>query len=218
MKKTILSKLIPAVVLTAVVMMGICEAVSDDIASGMVRLHIIANSDSDFDQQVKLAVRDRLIRLSENLTGGADMNLAVAEQYKTQLENEANAVLRENGCAYSCSIETGNFHFPTKSYENITLPEGDYNAVRVVLGAGSGQNWWCVMYPPLCFTESAKGAVSDENQKKLSGMMGNLEYQMISDESITIKPAFKAVEIWQRMKQTVSKSLRIENKKLLSFD
>ena len=216
-KKTI-SKFIFALFLIAVVFMGICEAISVDISSGIVRLHVVANSDSEFDQTVKLNVRDAILRLSEELTGSSEMNLDFAEQHKAELAKAANAVLAENGCDYSCKIEMGNFHFPTKSYENITLPEGDYDAVRVILGAGSGQNWWCVMYPPLCFTDSAKGKISDENKEKLSEMMGSAEYQMISDENIRVKPAFKAMEIWQSFKEKANETLALENKRILCFD
>ena len=216
-KKTI-SKFIFALFLIAVVFMGICEAISVDISSGIVRLHVVANSDSEFDQTVKLNVRDAILRLSEELTGSSEMNLDFAEQHKAELAKAANAVLAENGCDYSCKIETGNFHFPTKSYENITLPEGDYDAVRVILGAGSGQNWWCVMYPPLCFTDSAKGKISGENKEKLSEMMGSAEYQMISDENIRVKPAFKAMEIWQSFKEKAKETLALENKRILCFD
>lgn len=202
-RRKIISKLFFAAFLIAIVFMGICEAISEDISSGIVRLHIIANSDSEFDQTVKLAVRDALLTASEEMAGDAPISLDFAEQHKSELEETANTVLRNNGCKYACSIETGNFHFPTKTYENITLPEGDYDAVRVVLGEGGGQNWWCVMYPPLCFTDSAKGKVSDENLEKLSETMGWAEYQMISDEDIKVKPAFKAVEIWQSFKEKI---------------
>ena len=218
MKRKTISKLFFAVFLVAVVFMGICEAILVDNSSGIVRLHVIANSDSEKDQTVKLAVRDALLSLSEELSGNSELSLAFADEHKAELTAAANAVLLEHGCNYSCEVVTGNFHFPTKSYENITLPEGDYDAVRVVLGTGSGQNWWCVMYPPLCFTDSAKGAVSDENKEKLSELMGSAEYQMISDENIQVKPAFKAVEIWQSLKEKASQTLDLSNKRIFCFD
>lgn len=216
-RKTIL-KIFFALFLIVVTFMGICEAISEDISSKIVRLHIVADSDSEFDRAVKLAVRDRLIDCSKKLAGTSEIDLDFAEQHKAELEAAANSVLQENGCAYSCTVETGTFHFPTKSYENITLPQGDYNAVRVVLGAGNGQNWWCVMYPPLCFTDSAKGEISKENQEKLSALMGSAEYQMISDENIQVKPAFKAVELWQNFKEKTEEALASRKQRILCFD
>lgn len=218
MKLKTISKLIFLLFLSAVMLMGICEAISDDISSGIVRLHIVANSDSELDQSVKLAVRDRLLLVAEELAGTSEIDLDFAKRHKAELLKAADSVLKEKGCAYSCTIETGNFHFPTKAYENITLPEGNYDAVRVILGTGGGQNWWCVMYPPLCFTDSAKGEISSENKEKLSEMMGSAEYSMISDENIQLKPVFKAVEIWQNVKEKANKTLEICSGRILNID
>lgn len=113
---------------------------------GLIRLHVIANSDDEFDQFVKLRVRDAVLAVSksiepEEIPGSLDL-----------LEDAAKVVLASYGCDYPVKAMFGKFDFPTKSYGNITLTAGKYTAVRVVIGSGAGQNWWCVMYPPLCFT------------------------------------------------------------------
>ncbi|MBR4874689.1 MAG: stage II sporulation protein R [Clostridia bacterium] len=200
MNKKVIKRVLLSVFLFVLALAGICEAVSDNISNEIVRLHIIANSDDIDDQNVKLLVRDEILRVTEN-EWGDKMSLSYAEENKEKLKKIADDVLFKNGFDYKSEIVTGNFFFPTKKYENITLPAGEYNAVRVILGDGKGQNWWCVLYPPLCFSKSAVGEISDADKERLSQMMNDFEYEMISDENIKLKPALKAVEIWENIKQ-----------------
>ena len=121
----------------------------------IVRLHVIANSDRKTDQELKLKVRDAVLAVSdavlktEDSRSAAEVILDNIQQMKTQAEK----VVSENGFDYEIEVVPGVFDFPAKSYQNITLPKGKYRAVRVVIGDGKGQNWWCVMFPPLCFTD-----------------------------------------------------------------
>lgn len=204
MKRGVFLKLFTVVLLCIVALMGVCEAVLKEASGGIVRLHVIANSDSQQDQAVKLLVRDEVLRVSRELSGGAVMGLSFAKLHHDLLTDAANHVLQENNCNYTCRIETGNFAFPTRKYESLTLPAGNYDAVRIVLGEGNGQNWWCVMYPPLCFTEHAAGALSAEQHAQLSDVMGEAGYRLVSDESIVLEPAFKALEIWQSIKNRLA--------------
>lgn len=168
------------------------ESVLSDIQSSqLLRLHIIANSNSLKDQSLKLAVRDELLKegvLQKNA------NLDIINEICIKK-------IREQGEDYGARSETGNFYFPTKSYKNIHLPAGHYNALRVVLGEGKGENWWCVMYPPLCFTEGTMGEMSEENENKLREMLSKDSYSLISGEEAKIVPAFRVVEIWQEFKE-----------------
>lgn len=200
MKRGIFLKLFVVVLLCVLALVGVCEAVLKEVSGGIVRLHVIANSDSQQDQAVKLLVRDEVLRVSRELSGGAVMGLSFAKLHQDLLTEAANHVLQENNCNYTCRIETGNFAFPTRKYESLTLPAGNYDAVRIILGEGNGENWWCVMYPPLCFTEHAAGALPAEQQAQLLNAMGEVGYRLVSDESIVLEPAFKAVEIWQNIK------------------
>ena len=211
MKRQIVKGLV-CVFLLIVAFMGFCEAVSEDITKGVVRLHVIANSDSKQDQAVKLLVRDAVLKASKALSAGKPMDLSFAEENKAILLEAANQVLKENNCFYSCQIETGMFSFPTRQYDAIFLPAGDYRAVRVVLGEGKGQNWWCVLYPPLCFTDQAVQKISKEQQKALSDAVGDAGYRTISGEEVLLIPAFKAVEIWN----TVRQSFSLQNKPLFA--
>ena len=120
------------------------------------RLHVIAHSNSASDQQIKLEVRDAVLQATQD--GILECGRALeAEEYIQEnigiILNTANAVLDECGVDYSAEAQVGTCHFPDKTYQDVTYPEGDYRALRIVLGDGEGENWWCVMFPPLCLSE-----------------------------------------------------------------
>lgn len=134
------------------------------IANGInpLRLHIIANSNSLEDQQIKLEIRDCILKQERELLASCkDKNEAiqVISSDTAKLEQAANQILREHGKSYTAHIQIGKSMFPDKNYGTIYYPAGEYDAVRVILGEGSGENWWCVMFPPLCLvqTEAAPG-------------------------------------------------------------
>ena len=145
------NRLILSVILGIILTLGwvtVSESALSDISSGLIRLHILANSDGNDDQLLKLKVRDRL--LSEADTSSGELNLS-------HIKEICRDEIIKNGYDYNVSVSYGKFYFPTKTYENITLPAGDYEALRVVIGKGEGKNWWCVMYPPLCFSDNTFG-------------------------------------------------------------
>ena len=127
------------------------------------RLHVIANSDSAVDQAVKLEVRDAVLAASADIAGcqNAEDAEAYVAAHVQDIEAAANAVLRENGMPYTAHAQIGTFPFPDREYAGVLYPAGDYRALRVVLGEGEGQNWWCVMFPPLCIVDTR--AASDED-------------------------------------------------------
>ncbi len=129
----------------------------------LIRLHVIANSDSEYDQYVKLRVRDSVLEVSKSLE---------PDEIKYSLglmEDAAKTTLYSYGCDYPVKAVFGEFDFPTKSYGNVTLPAGKYTAVRVIIGDGAGQNWWCVMYPPLCFTDETNAHFDSDLLPSSSG-------------------------------------------------
>ena len=199
MKRKIFLRGIIIVFLSAVLVAGVCEQVQGKISGGMVRLHIIANSDSETDQSVKLMVRDEIIsRQKEIFPDGIPKELGDEQRIKIQK-------IAESVCGYEVTVERGRFYFPTKTFENITLPAGEYDAIRVVLGKGDGKNWWCVMYPPLCFSESAVGELDEKSQEILKHNIGNNTYEIISDESVKTVPALKILELWGDIKERSKK-------------
>ncbi len=154
---------------------GIRRAVSASaqVKTDTLRLHIIANSDSDFDQELKLKVRDRVLEYTGELfaeVSGKTEAEALAKYSANEIKSVAEEVIAENGADYSVSVEITNMWFETRSYDGFTLPAGDYDAVRIIIGAGEGHNWWCVMYPPLCLP-GAENALQKygENAKFVTG-------------------------------------------------
>ncbi len=158
--------------------------IQQDLKKNLLRLHIIANSNSISDQKIKLAVRDRLI---------------LSKSYDTDvLSEQANALLRDMNAGYSARVCLQNRYVPQKVYKNIALPEGEYTCIDVILGRGKGENWWCIAYPPLCFTESVTGEMSEGAKKELKKRLSEESLKTIlKDENITYK--FKIVEDFQKL-------------------
>lgn len=119
---------------------------------GIIRLHVVANSDSEFDQELKLKVRDEVISSVNDLSENKDIEQS-REWIESQLgdiEQLAEEVIRENGCNYKAAAELGVRWIPEKTYGDMTFPAGNYEALTITLGKGEGENWWCVLFPPLC--------------------------------------------------------------------
>ena len=124
------------------------NSVMEDLSENIIRLHIVANSDEKNDQEIKLKIRDEILRADINIE---DKKSAVINTRK--IEKIANSVLFENGFSYGAKVNFGNFKFPEKSYDEITLPAGNYYGINVILGNGEGKNWWCILSPPACLME-----------------------------------------------------------------
>ena len=160
-----------AVVLSVVSFENKCNGVRNEV----LRLHVIANSDSAEDQRVKLLVRDALLEKSEAVFS---KNATLAEAQREACENlplffeTAKKTLSENGFENTVRVSVGKSSFPTKSYGDITLPAGEYNALRVEIGASEGKNWWCVMFPPLCLSAAA-------GEEELSDVLSGGEMELV---------------------------------------
>lgn len=176
-------------------------AVSNNLENSLFRLHVIANSDSEEDQNLKYIVRDKLIEymntISVNATNKAEA-IEIAKQHTDEFHEIAKQTIIDNGYNYDVTVEIGNFSFPTKTYGDISIPAGFYDALRVKIGEAKGQNWWCVMFPPLCFVNVSSGIVPDESKKVLEEELSTEEYNLISKtDSSEIKFKFKIVELLQ---------------------
>jgi len=125
-------------------------------SGSLIRFHVLANSDSEEDQALKRAVRDAILtELSPRLAQAQSLedSRRIVQELRPLMENIAAGVIRSWGKDYEVHTEYGRFAFPTKSYGSLVLPAGDYEALRVVIGRGAGSNWWCVLFPPLCFVD-----------------------------------------------------------------
>lgn len=185
------------------------SAVSSDISSSVFRLHVIANSDSDEDQNLKYIVRDRILDYMNSLV---DTNISSKEEtmkiVSENLENFksiAQDTVYENGYDYEVNVEIGNFTFPTKTYGDIALPAGYYDALRVTIGNAEGKNWWCVMFPPLCFVDVSSGVVPEDSKETLEESLSDEEYELISGSSTEFEVKFKFVEFFENFKNTFAK-------------
>ena len=177
------------------------NAVSEDISQSVFRLHVIANSDSKEDQDLKYKVRDKVLEymneISKNCSSKEEVIL-LAEEHKEEFKKIAENVIKQNGYDYEVNIKIGNFDFPTKTYGDISLPAGEYDALRIEIGEAKGQNWWCVMFPPLCFVDVTSGVVPDESKEVMKENLNDEEYNLISDnESSDIQFKFSLIEFFK---------------------
>ena len=177
------------------------NAVSEDIAQSVFRLHVIANSDSKEDQDLKYKVRDKVLEYMNEISmdcSSKEEVILLAEEHKEEFKKIAEDVIKENGYDYTVNISIGNFDFPTKTYGDISLPAGEYDALRIEIGEAKGQNWWCVMFPPVCFVDVTSGVVPDESKEVMKENLNDEEYNLISDkESSDIQFKFSLIEFFK---------------------
>ena len=170
------------------------------ISQNVFRLHVIANSDSKEDQDLKYKVRDSLLNYMNYLTSNCSSKeeaISIANDNIDNFQKIALKTIKDNGYNYNISVEIGNFSFPTKTYGDITLPSGNYDALRVKIGEAKGQNWWCVMFPPLCFIDISSGIVPEESKNSLKDSMTEEEYSLISNQKDNnLKFKFKLLELF----------------------
>ena len=176
------------------------QNISTDIANSVFRLHVIANSDTEEDQNLKYMVRDNLLKYMNSICENCktkEAAIAVVEKNKTAFEEIAMNTIKEEGYNYCVNINIGNFEFPTKDYGDISLPAGYYDALRVEIGEAKGRNWWCVMFPPLCFVDISSGVVPDESKEFMKNNLSEEEFALVSNQSDNeIQFKFKLLEFF----------------------
>ena len=157
-------------------------ALASRVADQVLRFHVIANSDSPEDQALKLQVRDALISyMAEHRTSfdSAEEAAAFASEHCSDLRQVAQSVIDQAGYPYEATAQVTTCPFPEKTYGDLIFPAGNYRALRVELGQAQGQNWWCVLYPLLCFTEEGLVTVPEESQKILRENLSNTDYRRL---------------------------------------
>lgn len=174
--------------------------ISNNISDTVFRLHVIANSDSKEDQDLKYKVRDSLIDYMNDICKNCKTKqeaIDLVKKYQNNFKQIAIERIQKEGYNYDVNIDIGDFEFPTKQYGDISLPSGFYDALKVEIGEAKGQNWWCVMFPPLCFVDISTGIVSEESKEYLKDNMTEEEFALISDNSSSdIKFKFKILEFF----------------------
>lgn len=160
----------------------------------LLRFHVIANSDTEADQALKRDVRDRILVEFGDMLATADSfakSKELVARNLSRIEAVARDEVRQQGFDYPVKAMLGRFEFPIKSYGNMTLPAGNYEALRVVIGSGKGQNWWCVLFPPLCFVDISNSIASDTANPAVPTLTGKKPEQKV-------KVGFKIIELLAR--------------------
>lgn len=178
----------------------------------LIRLHIMAHSDHPRDQALKLKVRDAIVEETAPLfsTAATERDAErVLSRHLNQVEEIADRVLMQAGALYQSQAELGTYSFPERRYENMTLPAGRYRALRIVLGDGQGHNWWCVLFPPLCFVNGSSGqeatpvmdvppGLAEEAQRVMAAGKTKPEEPAAAENEVEIR--FKVVEVWEKVR------------------
>ena len=170
------------------------QAQCGNISNDVFRLHILANSDSEYDQNVKLKVRDRVLEYSKSLFESASSKEEAESLISQNLDNITHVAqneLQNLGCDQNVRAEIKKMYFTTRYYDSYTLPSGMYDALRITIGSGKGHNWWCVMYPSICISAAS------EQDEKAKQALDDGEYDIIKNEKYSYK--FKVVELFEKL-------------------
>lgn len=191
-------------VLVCVLWSGVYAAnIQRGIADGVVRFHVLANSDTTADQNLKLDVRDAVLAaVGEKLEGCTSKgeSMALLAAYKEEIRQTAAAEIARQGYDYPVSVSLVREDFPEKTYGNLVFPAGVYDAVRIEIGEAKGHNWWCVLYPQMCYVDAAWGEPTEEGRERLQENLTPEEYAVVSAAEQTNKAPkikLKIVEMWQ---------------------
>lgn len=171
----------------------------------ILRLHILAAGDDTASQEIKLHVRDRVLSVIQDTVAPADTAReaeALLLPHMDKILAAANEALADLGVSYGATATLTTEFFPIKQYGSLLLPPGNYRALRIVLGEGEGTNWWCMLYPSLCFTEGITGTLPEEEQEELKGLLTEEEYDLLFSKKAKkpVKFKFRIVKLWRMIK------------------
>lgn len=156
------------------------------LAQGVFRFHVLANSDSEEDQALKMEVKEAVLSYMEETmpkTSDAAQTKAWAQEHRSEIQRVAERVIAEEGYDYEVTVKVTTCYFPDKTYGDVFFPAGEYEALRIEIGAARGQNWWCVLYPNLCFLDATHAVVPEEGKQELREVLTDDEYEMVTATS-----------------------------------
>ncbi|HOA31430.1 MAG TPA: stage II sporulation protein R [Clostridia bacterium] len=235
MKKVKHLLLVLVLIITAVCILNVySNNVMEDLKGNLVRLHVVANSDNADDQDLKLSVRDSVVEYTNKILESCESS---QEAYKIldrnlyEIERIARDAVRSKGYDYDVDVSLGIFEFPTKDYGNIILPNGEYTSLKITIGEGLGQNWWCVLFPPLCFVNANVNAVvnepdadNDDNNREdgkvnedeiteqgkeaLKENLSQTSYEVIEKSNKGVKFKFKIIEVIENAKMKIQATFK----------
>ena len=195
-RKTFTLSLAAALVFSILLSLSGFDAKCHEIEKEVLRLHVIANSDTAQDQKLKLKVRDEVLRLESELFETANSKaeaMSILEEHIEEIEAEAQAAVKNCGYDYAVKVTLTNCYFPTREYDTFTLPAGNYDALRIIIGSGAGKNWWCVLFPEICLGSASNfhGVLSEKSENIVS-----------NPNKFEVK--FKIVELYRGAKEKIS--------------
>ena len=176
------------------------ETRCDELRQGVLRLHIIANSDSEADQALKLAVRDEILKNSTDIfkdCNSVDDAIITASKKAEDINLIANNVIKQNGFDYLANVSVGDKYFDTREYDDFTLPAGTYKSLIIDLGAAEGKNWWCVVFPCVCVPSATEASLTDSVSSEAANTAQNAPKYEIK---------FKSMEIYEKIKKYFKKN------------
>ena len=189
------------------------DSILGNIKNKIIRLHVVANSDSPQDQALKLRIRDVIIKELEpklKELKNQDEVKALINNNMEKLKSTAEQEMQRLGKSFPIDIELGTFDFPTKVYGPLSFPAGSYQALNIKIGTAQGKNWWCVMFPPLCFVDIAQGVVSDKALEEFIEVLDKEELELLQsrDGKGTVKMKFKLVEVAKNLNKNLAKLIK----------
>ena len=187
MKKIcVLAGILISIVVTGFVVNARQSRMQQNLAEEVFRFHVLANSDSDEDQALKMQVKEAVLSYMKEEIPESDCVESTKEWARSHLNaivNLAEEVIREEGYTYDVMAEVTTCDFPDKTYGDITFPSGEYEALRIEIGEAEGQNWWCVLYPNLCFMDAVHAVVPEKGKKDLKKVLDDDTYEMVTATS-----------------------------------
>ena len=177
------------------------ENIVEDISEKLIRFHVLANSDSDVDQDLKLRVKDEVLKYISpilNESQSLEESREILKREDKNIIKIAEDYIKSQGFDYTVETTLTRENFPVKEYGNIVLPQGEYEAYRILIGEGKGQNWWCVMFPPLCFIDVTKGQVAyDETEEKMKDVLSEEEFKSVNKKENNVKFELKVIDLFK---------------------
>lgn len=170
-------------------------SVSNNLEDTLFRLHVIANSDSKEDQNLKIYIRDKVVTYLKNFSFNNKKELIeFLNSHQSELQQIIDSAIAEQGYKYTTSFEIGNSYYPQKKYENIILPSGYYDGLKIKIGKAEGKNWWCVLFPPMCLIDSSTCELPEESEIILENTLSNESNSLVSSNESNYKFKFKLVD------------------------
>lgn len=166
------------------------ETIQQGIASEIIRFHVLANSDREEDQELKIKVKDAVLEMLEQKLKdalGIEETREILKNCLNEIKETAEYVIEKEGYDYPVTVKLEPYEFPIKTYGDCTFPAGTYEALRVCIGKAEGKNWWCVVFPNLCFTDTVHAVLPEEEKQELKNVLSEEEYEYLFEEETPVK-------------------------------